>query len=437
MTQFAEALKGKITPEMKKVASSEGLKPKDILQGVSSGHIVIPCNKNHKSLKPLGIGTGLRTKINANIGTSKDHLDVDEELEKMRVALEAGADAVMDLSTGGPIDQLRRAILEKSTVPVGTVPIYQAAIQSARKRGTLAKMTVSDLFGVIERQAADGVDFITVHCGVTRESLSRLRKDARLLDVVSRGGTFTIEWMALNKKENPLYEHFNDLLELAFAYDVTLSLGDGLRPGCLADATDRGQIQELIILGELTQRAWERGVQVMIEGPGHVPAHQIEANVQLQKEVCHGAPFYVLGPLVTDVAPGYDHIVSAIGGTIAASAGADFLCYVTPSEHLRLPTVEDVREGVIASKIAAHAADVAKGVKGALDRDILMAKCRKNLDWKGQIRLSLDPEKAKRLREASQPQDDEVCTMCGEFCAIKRLSKEELKDFGLKPSPKQ
>jgi phosphomethylpyrimidine synthase len=314
-------------------------------------------------------------------------------------------------------------------VPIGTVPIYQAVIETVRSGKPMVQMTAEALFEVIRKHAEDGVDFITVHCGVTRESAKRLHREGRLMDVVSRGGAFTVEWMAYNKKENPLYEHYDRLLDLACEYDLTLSLGDGLRPGCLADATDRGQVQELIILGELAARAAERNVQVMIEGPGHVPLNQIAANIQLQKQLCHGAPFYVLGPLVTDIAPGYDHITSAIGGALAAAAGADFLCYVTPSEHLRLPTIEDVKNGVIASRIAAHAADIAKGVPGALEQDIRMARARKAMDWESQIRHSVDPELAEKLRSSSRPADKDVCTMCGEFCAIKLLSNKERWSF--------
>jgi phosphomethylpyrimidine synthase len=330
----------------------------------------------------------------------------------------------MDLSTGPAIDETRKRVMKVSTVPVGTVPIYQAAIEMPEKRKrSMVEMTADDLFEVIERHGEDGVDFITVHCGVTRDSVGKIKREGRLLGVVSRGGAILVEWMEYNKKENPLYEHYDRLLEIAKAYDLTLSLGDGLRPGCLADATDRGQIQELILLGELTERAWATGVQVMIEGPGHVPLDQIEANVLLQKRLCHGAPFYVLGPLVTDIAPGYDHITGAIGGAIAARAGADFLCYVTPSEHLRLPTVDDVREGVIASRIAGHAADIARGLKGAMDLDCRMAKARKALDWKAQIDLSIDPERARKLRESRMPKESDVCTMCGELCAIKKVAK--------------
>ena len=427
--QLEQARRGVITREMQEVASSERLDSQVIVEGMAAGHIIIPRNKNHAAIAPLGIGKGLRTKINANIGTSKDHHDIEEELQKLAISIEAGADTVMDLSTGGPLDEIRSAIIKASTVDIGTVPIYQAVVETVRSNQAMVTMSAEVLFKVIEKQAEDGVDFITVHCGLTRESALRIKREGRLMNVVSRGGAFTVEWMAYNKKENPLYEHYDRLLDIAHAYDLTLSLGDGLRPGCLADATDRGQVQELIILGELAERAQARDVQVMIEGPGHVPLNQIVTNVQLQKQLCHGAPFYVLGPLVTDIAPGYDHITSAIGGALAASAGADFLCYVTPSEHLRLPTIEDVKVGVIASKIAAHAADIAKGVTGAIDKDVKMAHARRNMDWEQQIKLSLDPTLADRLRSSSKPADKDVCTMCGEFCAIKLLSKEDQWNF--------
>ncbi len=424
MTQIEEARKGLITEAIAHVASAEGVPAEVIRQGIANGTMVITQNVNHRNIAPLAIGRGLRTKVNANIGTSRDHTNLEEELEKVRVAIEAGADTIMDLSTGPAIDETRRVVIKASTVPVGTVPIYQAAIEMPeKKKRPMVDLTADDLFEVIGRHAEDGVDFITVHCGVTRSSVERIKKEGRLLGVVSRGGAILVEWMEYNKKENPLFEQYDRLLDIAHAYDMTLSLGDGLRPGCLADATDRGQVQELILLGELTERAWARGVQVMIEGPGHVPLDQIEANILLEKRLCHGAPFYVLGPLVTDIAPGYDHITGAIGGALAARAGADFLCYVTPSEHLRLPTVDDVREGVIASKIAGHAADVAKGLKGAMEKDIGMARARKSLDWKKQIQLSLDPQRARRLRESSQPRESDVCTMCGEFCAIKKVAK--------------
>ena len=423
MTQLEQARKGIITNEMKQAALKEGVETGYIRSSIMDGTVIITKNKKHKSIEPLAIGKGLRTKINANIGTSQDRASLEEELKKLHAAVEAGADAVMDLSTGGEIDEIRRAVIRESPAPIGTVPIYQAALEAAKKGKSFVELEADDIFEIIERHAEDGVDFITVHCGVTIQSLERIKNEGRIMGIVSRGGALTAEWINFNKKENPLFENYDRLLRIAKEYDMVLSLGDGLRPGCLADATDRGQIEELVTLGELAQQAASEGVQVMIEGPGHMPLNQIEANILLQKRLCHGAPFYVLGPLVTDIAPGYDHITSAIGGAIAGAAGADFLCYVTPSEHLRLPTIDDVREGVIASRIAAHAADIAKGVKGAMDRDIQMAKARKALNWDEQIRLSLDPERARLLRESSPPSDKEVCTMCGSLCAIKVSGK--------------
>lgn len=426
MTQLRLARKGIISPEMKDVAQNEGLSEDYVRTEIANGRLVITRNKKRCTIKPLGIGHGLRTKINANIGTSQDHVDIDIEIEKMKIAVRAGADTIMDLSTGGNIGEIRKGIIKDCPVPVGTVPIYQAVVEARNKLGkSFVEMTADDIFRVIEQQAEDGVDFMTLHCGVTRQSLERMQSEGRIMDVVSRGGSFTLEWIKYNQRENPLFEYYDRLLDIADAYDITLSLGDGFRPGCIADATDRGQIMELIQLGELTQRAWAHDVQVIIEGPGHVPMHQIEANVLLQKRLCHGAPFYVLGPLVTDVAPGYDHIVGAIGGAIAARAGADFLCYVTPSEHLRLPTKEDVEEGVIASRIAAHAADIAKNVTGAWDWDRQMAYCRKNLDWRGQIRFSINPSRAEAIRASSPPSESDVCTMCGEYCAIKLPTRQK------------
>ncbi len=423
MTQILEARKGNITPEMEAVARAEGVSIDHVVEGVAQGTIVITRNNRHTSITPLGVGKGLRTKINANIGTSKERMSIEGEIEKLKAAVAAGADAVMDLSTGGPIVGIRREILRRSTVSVGTVPIYQAAVETVEQGKAVVQMDPELLFRVIEEQGEEGVDFITVHCGVTASSIERLKRQGRIMDVVSRGGAFHLEWIICNDRENPLFEQYDRLIEIAKKYDMTLSLGDGMRPGCLADATDRAQIEELITLGELRDRAHEAGVQVMIEGPGHVPINQVETNMRIQKELCKGAPFYVLGPLVTDVAPGYDHITSAIGGAIAGAAGADFLCYVTPSEHLRLPDLEDVREGVIASRIAAHAADIAKGVRGAMDWDREMARRRKALDWRGQIELSINPERARKLRESSMPKETDVCTMCGEFCSMKGVSK--------------
>lgn len=413
-----------ITKEMEYVAREEGVSEAWLRDKIASGRIVIPMNRNRRGVKPVGIGEGLRIKVNTNLGTSSDHIDLEEELNKLRISIQAGTDTVMDLSTGGDIDAIRKEILRNAPIPVGTVPIYEAAIEAVRKRNALAKMEVEELFEVIERQAEEGVDFMTLHCGVTQNTVERLKQSHRLLGVVSRGGSFLVEWMIYNDRENPLYEHYDRVLEIAKKHDVTLSLGDGLRPGCLMDATDRPQVLETILLGELTERAWAEGVQVMIEGPGHVPLDQIEANILLEKRLCKGAPFYVLGPLVTDISPGYDHITCAIGGAIAGRAGADFLCYVTPSEHLKLPTVEDVREGVIATRIAGHVADIARGNRRAIEQDREMAKARKAFDWERQIELSIDPEKARRYHEEGRSHTEDVCTMCGSFCAIKRV-----KDF--------
>ncbi len=424
-----DALAGRVTPLFEDCAAKEGVPVATLIDGVARGVIAIPKNVHHQMERVTAIGAGLATKVNANIGSSKDHPEVDKELQKLCVAVKAGADAVMDLSMGGDISGVRREIVKNCPVPLGTVPIYQAVAETVEKKGkNIGDVTVDDLFAVIEEQAADGVDFMTIHCGITRNTLERIRNHRRLMGVVSRGGSFTIEWMRANGRENPMYEQFDDLLAILKEHEVTISIGDGIRPGCLADATDRGQVQELIHLGELTQRAWDAGVQVMIEGPGHMPMNQIEANVLLQKRLCNGAPFYVLGPLVTDIAPGYDHITSAIGGAIAAAAGADFLCYVTPAEHLKLPDIDDVREGVIAARIAAHAADIAKGVPGAMERDIAMARCRSNLDWKGQIELSVDPDKARRFREEGGTYKGDACSMCGSYCAIKvykRATRQE------------
>ncbi len=422
MTRIELARKGIITEEMKECALSEGIAPEQLAADISEGLSVIPVNGIH-SVNPIAIGKGLRTKVNANIGTSKDKISLDDEIEKLDIIVKYGADAVMDLSTGGPIKDLRRLLLRKSSIPVGTVPIYEAAIIAAETHGSIAKMTPDSMFHVIENQAEEGVDFITVHCGLTEKGIERLKEEGRVLDIVSRGGSFLLEWMVYNDRENPLYEHFDRLLEIAKRYDLTLSLGDGLRPGCLDDATDRSQIEELLTIGELRDRALGTGVQVIIEGPGHVPLNQIEMNIKIQKEICKGAPFYVLGPLVTDIAMGYDHIAAAIGGAIAGAAGADFLCYVTPAEHIRLPNIDDVKEGLIASKIAAHAADIAKGIRSARERDRKMSLCRKNLDWNGQIELSFDPEKVRQWRSEIPPTEREVCSMCGEFCAIKTVEK--------------
>ena len=422
MTQLELAREGTISPQMSLVAQNEGVEAEFIRRGVAEGTIVIPANIKHTNLAPCGIGQGLRTKVNANIGTSSDFGNIDTELEKLRVAIDCGTDTVMDLSTGGDISAIRRAIIASSTLPIGTVPIYQAGIEAIAKHRAIVKMTVDDLFSTIEEHARDGVDFATLHCGVTQSAVNQLRQQGRVADVVSRGGAFLIGWMLHNERENPLYQYFDRLLEIAREFDVTLSLGDGMRPGCLADATDRPQIEELIVIGELVNRAQQAGVQAMVEGPGHLPLNQIEANVQLEKAICRGAPFYVLGPLVTDVAAGYDHITGAIGGAIAAAAGTDFLCYVTPAEHLSLPDPEDVRQGVIASRIAAHAADIVKGVKGASEWDSKMAVARKKLDWEEQARLSLAPELARQVH-SKHASAGKACSMCGKFCAMELVEK--------------
>ncbi len=423
MTQLEYANKKIVTPLMRQIASEEGLKPKLLLKYISQGRVVIPANKNHRLKKPCGIGFGLRTKVNANIGTSTDKSGLGGELEKLKTALSYGADTVMDLSVGGDISRIRRRILAASSVPVGTVPVYEVAVSAQTKRNNFLEFSRQDIMDVLERQAREGVDFFTVHAGVTRKSTQALKRKPRLLGIVSRGGAILTAWMARHKKENPFYEYFDQILDIAREHDVTLSLGDGLRPGSIADATDPAQISELKILGCLAQRARKRGVQVMIEGPGHVPLDQIKENIYLEKSLCHQAPFYVLGPLVTDVTAGYDHISAAIGGALAASYGADFICYVTPSEHLRHPSADDVKEGLIASRIAAHAADIVKGFKSAIRWDREMSLARKKRDWRKQISLSIDPVKAKAYRESSKPLLSDVCTMCGKYCSIKLMEE--------------
>lgn len=409
--------RSRIPSEVRRAARRERLDAERARRRLVSGRAVIPSNPVH-SPEPVGIGEGFSVKINVNIGTSRDHCSLKEELRKARTAVKLGTDAIMDLSTGGDTRAIRRSLLRAVKVPLGTVPIYETALETLRTRkARIVDMRADAIFSTIERQAREGVDFMTVHCGITRESVARLKRSGRIADIVSRGGAFLSAWILHNDLENPLYSDFDYLLELAKKHEFTLSLGDGLRPGCIADATDRAQLQELIILGELVDRARKAGVQAMVEGPGHVPLDQIEANVRLEKTVCRGAPFYVLGPLVTDIAPGYDHITSAIGGALAAWYGADFLCYVTPSEHLSLPTVEDVRQGMVASRIAAHAADLARGI--GWDRDIAMAKARKALDWEGQFRQAIDPEHAREVRSRHKPKKSErTCTMCGDLCAM-------------------
>lgn len=421
-----DALAGRETDLLRCCAENESLEVGSLVAGVAAGVIAVPRNIHHNNAKIMAIGKGTATKVNANIGSSRDIANLEEELAKLRVAVKAGADTVMDLSMGGDLDQVRRGILADCPVPLGTVPIYQAVAETVEQQGKeLVEVTVDHMFKTIEKQAMDGVDFMTIHCGITRHLQERMRRQKRIMGVVSRGGSFLLEWMSHHRQENPFYEHFDDLLAILKEHEVTLSLGDGIRPGCLADATDRNQVQELIHLGELTERAWAAGVQVIIEGPGHMPMDQITANVLLQKKMCKGAPFYVLGPLVTDIAPGYDHITGAIGGAIAGAAGADYLCYVTPAEHLKLPDIDDVHEGVIASKIAAHAADIAKGLPGAMERDNQMAVRRNRLDWKGQIELSLDPEKAARFREEGLSDKGPTCSMCGSYCAIQVFNRSQ------------
>ncbi len=401
------------------IAKKEGISVASLKKGIKQGRIVLLKNKKHR-IKPLAVGEGTSIKVNANIGTSPDLADLQIELKKLAAAIEAGADTVMDLSTGGNIDRIRQAIVKKSKVPIGTVPIYQVAIESRKKKKPFTKATVDEIFEVIERHLADGVDFITVHCGVTRESIKGMARKRRVCGVVSRGGSMMIEWMRANKQENPLYEYYDRLLLIAKKYNATLSLGDGLRPGAIADATDEYQIRELMVIGELVKRARKAKVSVMVEGPGHIPINEIEANMVLEKNVCDGAPFYVLGPLVTDIGAGYDHIVAAIGGALAAYYGADYLCYVTPSEHLGLPNIEEVKDGVIATKLAGHAADIAKGHKQAKETDLEVSRARYALDWEKLLALLAAPEKAKKIYRRSPAKMKETCTMCGEFCAMKK-----------------
>ena len=424
MTQLLRAREGVLTPEMKAVAETEGIAESVLRERIAAGRAVIPANAKRVALglpavAPCGIGEGLRTKVNANIGASRDYASMDAELEKLKAAVDAGADTVMDLSTGGDIREIRRRILEASAVPVGTVPIYDAAVSAVSDGGAVRDMTAADILGAVRDHAEQGVDFVTVHCGVTRAALETLRSAPRVCGIVSRGGSFLANWIGAHGRENPLYERFDEVLAIAREHDVTLSLGDGLRPGALADAMDRAQVHELNVLADLCARAREAGVQVIIEGPGHVPLQQIPAQVRLEKELCKGAPFYVLGPLVTDVAPGYDHITAAIGGAVAAGAGVDFLCYVTATEHLGLPEAEHVREGVVVSRIAAHAGDIAKGIPGALDWDREFSRLRRKRNWPEQLRRCIDPVRAAALRERRGSADRDVCSMCSELCAFR------------------
>ena len=419
-TQMDAARKGILTKELLAVAKKEQMEPEKLVKLVAAGQVVIPANKCHTCLDPNGIGSALRTKINVNLGTSRDLNDLDMELQKVNDAVAMGAESIMDLSSFGDTQKFRRKLTAECPAIIGTVPIYDAVVYYHKP---LREITSEEWLQIAEMHAKDGVDFLTIHVGINKNTAERFKKMKRLTNIVSRGGSIIFAWMEMTGQENPFYEHFDRLLDICQEYDVTLSLGDACRPGCLEDATDVSQLEELLTLGELTRRAWEKNVLVMIEGPGHMPLDQIAANMKIQQSVCKGAPFYVLGPLVTDVAPGYDHITAAIGGAIAASAGASFLCYVTPAEHLRLPNRDDVKEGIIASRIAAHAADIAKGIPGAKEWDRKMAQARARLDWEEQFSLAIDPEKARRYRAESKPEKEDTCSMCGNFCAVKNMNR--------------
>ena len=421
-TQMEAAKKGIITPEMLTVAKKEYISPEELCQLVAKGEVCIPCNINHKSISPEGIGSRMRTKINVNLGISGDCNNYDNEMKKVEMALKYGADAIMDLSNYGKTNTFRKQLIEKSPAMIGTVPMYDAIGYLEKD---LLEITAKDFLKVVKAHAEEGVDFMTIHAGINKRAIEAFRRDKRKMNIVSRGGSLLFAWIMMTGNENPFYEYYDEILDICEKYDVTISLGDACRPGCLADATDVCQIEELVRLGELTKRAWEHNVQVIVEGPGHVPLNQVAANMQVQQQICMGAPFYVLGPLVTDIAPGYDHITAAIGGAVAAMSGAAFLCYVTPAEHLALPNVEDTKQGIIASKIAAHAADIAKGVPGARDIDDKMADARKNLDWDAQFECALDPETAKAIRQSRMPEDDhsDTCSMCGKFCAVRSMNK--------------
>lgn len=419
-TQMDAARKNIATKEMISIAEYENMPVEQLMNLVAKGQVAIPANKNHKCLTPYGIGNKLKTKINVNLGTSRDCLDLDEELKKVMAAVDLGAESIMDLSSFGETQVFRRKLTNECPAIIGTVPIYDAVVYYNK---ALKKITAKEWIDIVRMHAEDGVDFMTIHCGINRQTAERFKKSKRLTNIVSRGGSIIFAWMELTGNENPFYEHFDEILDICQEYDVTLSLGDACRPGSIEDASDISQIEELVSLGELTMRAWEKNVQVIIEGPGHMPLNQIQSNMEIQQTICKGAPFYVLGPLVTDVAPGYDHITAAIGGAVAATYGASFLCYVTPAEHLRLPTVDDVKEGIIASKIAAHAADIAKGIKHAKDWDYQMSEARKDLDWEKQFSLAIDPTKAKQYRKESTPEREDTCTMCGKMCAVRNINK--------------
>ena len=419
-TQMDAARKGIITKEMECVAAKEHMDINELVKLVAWGQVIIPANKNHKCLDPNGIGSMLRTKINVNLGTSRDCVDLDMELDKVNNAVKMGAEAIMDLSSFGDTQKFRRKLTTECPAIIGTVPIYDAVVYYHK---ALKEITAKEWLDIVRMHAEDGVDFMTINCGINKATAKKFRADKRLMNIVSRGGSIIYAWMEMTGNENPFFEYYDEVLDICREYDVTMSLGDACRPGCIMDASDISQIEELVTLGELTRRAWEKDVQVMIEGPGHMPINQIQANMEIQKTICKGAPFYVLGPLVTDIAPGYDHITSAIGGAIAATYGASFLCYVTPAEHLRLPDLNDVKEGIIAARIAAHAADIAKGVPGAIDWDLKMDKARRVLDWDAQFDAAIDPEKARRYRQEAKPEKEDTCSMCGNFCAVKNMNK--------------
>lgn len=421
-TQMDAARKGIATPQMKAVAEKEHMPLEQLMELVAKGQVAICANKAHTCLDPQGVGSMLRTKINVNLGVSRDCKDYDIEMKKVQSAIDLGAEAIMDLSSHGDTQPFRQKLVAECPAMIGTVPVYDSVIHYQRDLGTLS---ARDFIDVVRLHAEDGVDFVTLHCGITRKTIEQIRRHKRKMNIVSRGGSLVFAWMTMTGEENPFYEHFDEILDICKKHDVTISLGDACRPGCLADATDVCQIEELVRLGELTKRAWEHNVQVMVEGPGHVPLNQVAANMQVQQSICMGAPFYVLGPLVTDIAPGYDHITAAIGGAVAAMSGAAFLCYVTPAEHLALPNVEDVKQGIIASKIAAHAADIAKGIPGAREIDDKMADARRALDWEAQFACALDPDTARAIRDSRKPEDDhsDTCSMCGKFCAVRSMNK--------------
>ncbi len=419
-TQMEAARKGIVTPEMKKVAQKEYRTEEEIRSLVAEGKVAICCNRLHTCIEPNGVGSMLKTKINVNLGVSKDCKDYDIEMKKVMAAVDMGAEAIMDLSSHGNTQPFRRKLTSECPAMIGTVPVYDSVIHYQRDLSTL---TAKDFIDVVRLHAEDGVDFVTLHCGITRKTIEQIKKVGRKMNIVSRGGSLVFAWMCMTGEENPFYEYYDEILEICREYDVTISLGDACRPGCLADSSDVCQIEELVRLGELTRRAWAKDVQVMVEGPGHMAMDEIEANMKIQQRICNGAPFYVLGPLVTDIAPGYDHITSAIGGAIAAKAGAAFLCYVTPAEHLALPNVDDVKQGIIASRIAAHAADIAKKVPHARDIDDRMADARRKFDWEEQWNCAIDPETAKRIRDDRSPEIEESCSMCGKFCAVRSMNK--------------